>query len=74
MALMKKTPCGTICASTYETRSGIPSGMCVGIYNVDDILCIEYDGSDRLKLLINVDTDVDIEIVHTDGNWKRKED
>ena len=73
MALMKKTPCGTICASTYETRSGIPTGMCVGIYDKGNILCVEYDGSDKLKLLINDDSEVDIEVIHTNGGWTKED-
>lgn len=67
--LMKKTPQGTLFATTYSEKEAI--GLFFGIYNKKNVACVEYSDG-RLKILLNDDALDDIDIIHTDASWKER--
>lgn len=87
MALMKKTPVGTLFANNYENfdcppgtpyddRTVMSLGMLFGIYGGETLACLDYDiASGKLRLLLDADrmAKQGVELVYVDGNWNPKE-
>ena len=69
MAVMNKTPLGTICGCRWK------HGVFVGIYGGLNVVSFDYDETDGLVLLVNDDAvdELGVKVRHTDMDWNEKE-
>lgn len=52
MAVMRKTPEGTLMANGYENRDGSMKGVFLAIHKRDDVAYLEYHEGEGLSLIL----------------------